>query len=671
MINHFPTPLPDELFYSLCARYGGRVKYSDLEAVNKELFGARGMSATIDLPSHLSHFVESLPPNHELTVDRLINKHSLLPFYSPFLPLERYNSVRESMKGMDGSAIHKCAGITPSNVRLPNWLRYCPKCTATDKTIYRQSYWHRLHQVPGVVMCPIHEVFLENSRVRARNRINSALHITAEEALKQAPFLQSETPLFMHNVLIEIAWDVAWLLDQSNLSPGYELLREHYLALLYERKLAKRERIYSLELRERLRGSLPHGLLELLQCDFDAQKDHSWPSLIIKNLRQGKAHHPIRHLLLIRALGHSAESFFVSLNNRPPKRKTSTKPFGNSPWLCLNPICPHFRKREIRKIKIEESWKRDGIPVATFLCECGFEYMRRGPDSSLDDRFTIDKVKTYGALWEAALKIRWDDHSLSIRQIAFQLGVSHMTVKNHALRLGLPLPRSGPGPKVSQVNSMLQEKMKRFGTNNSSSDILELREVKRKAWLDARKNNPKANRTKLQQVIAPRIYHWLSNHDGEWLMAHMPPPFKRTTSARQIVDWNARDHNLEKEVRESAQRLRGAKGKPVKITVNAIGRDLDKKELLQKPKHLAKLPLTRQAIKEVTETRIQFAIRRVRWAAKCFRDEGVAPAKSTLALRSRVGYEIWEDQTAWDVLEAEWRALQDLTGQDHTQQAVA
>lgn len=671
MINHFPTPLPDELFYSLCARYGERVQYSDIEAVNKELFGARGMSATIDLPSHLSHFVESLPPDHELTVDRLIDKHSLLPFYGPFLPLERYNRVRESMKGMDGSAIHKCAGITPSNVRLPNWLRYCPKCTATDKTTYGQSYWHRLHQVPSVMMCPIHEVFLENSPVRARNRINSALYITVEEALTQSPFRPSETPPFMHNVLIEIAWDVAWLLDQSSLSPGYELLRENYLALLYERKLAKRERIYSLELRERLRGSLPHGLLELLQCDFDAQKDHSWPCQIIKNLRQGKAHHPIRHLLLIRALGHSAESFFESLSNRPPKSKTNTKPFGNGPWLCLNPICPHFRKMEIRKIKIEESWKRDGISVATFLCECGFEYMRRGPDSSLDDRFRIDKVKTYGALWEAALKIRWDNHSLSSRQIASQLGVIHTTVKNHALRLGLPFPRSGPGPKVSQINSMLQEKMKRFQMNNSSTDFVELREVKRKAWLDARKNNPEANRTTLQRVIAPKIYYWLRNYDGEWLKAHLPSPFKRTTSARQIIDWRARDQNLEKEVRESAQRLKDAKGKPVKITVNAIGRDLDRKELLQKPRHLAKLPLTRRTLEDVIETRIQFAIRRVRWAAQCFRDEGIAPAKSILALRSCVGYEIWEDQTAGNVLKAEWRALQELSDQSNTRQAVA
>jgi TniQ len=128
VINHFPTPLADELFYSMCARYGDRVRYPDIEAINKELFGSRGMSAGIDLPSHLRRFAESLPPCNGLTVQRVIDKHTLLPFYGPFLPVKRYTRVREDMEGTDGAAIHKCSGITPSNVRLHDWLRYCPVC---------------------------------------------------------------------------------------------------------------------------------------------------------------------------------------------------------------------------------------------------------------------------------------------------------------------------------------------------------------------------------------------------------------------------------------------------------------------------------------------------------------------------------------------------------------
>ena len=71
MIGHFPAPLPDELLYSVCARYSERVKYRNKEAVMAELFGRRGAAASIDLPSHLAFlqcfarlFASSTPRPH-------------------------------------------------------------------------------------------------------------------------------------------------------------------------------------------------------------------------------------------------------------------------------------------------------------------------------------------------------------------------------------------------------------------------------------------------------------------------------------------------------------------------------------------------------------------------------------------------------------------------------
>lgn len=106
MIPCFPTPLPDELLYSVCARYSERMQYSDKQFLNRELFGDKNIATVVDLPSHLSHLLSILPPGHGYTVDRLIDEHTLLPFYSPFLPLERVNRIREHMIGVGGSAIH-------------------------------------------------------------------------------------------------------------------------------------------------------------------------------------------------------------------------------------------------------------------------------------------------------------------------------------------------------------------------------------------------------------------------------------------------------------------------------------------------------------------------------------------------------------------------------------
>lgn len=89
MISFFPDPYPDELLYSVCARFADRVQYPGESSVVWQLFGTRNGAAVVDLPSRLGHLVATLPPEHNYTVDQLIDDHTLLPFYSPFCPPSR------------------------------------------------------------------------------------------------------------------------------------------------------------------------------------------------------------------------------------------------------------------------------------------------------------------------------------------------------------------------------------------------------------------------------------------------------------------------------------------------------------------------------------------------------------------------------------------------------
>src|SRR5207248_2457381 len=93
-IGHFPSPHPDELLFSLCARFSDRVQYVSKDAVCIELFGRRGAARIIDLPRHIGYFTSKLPHGHALTASRLILEHTLLPFYAPFLPAERVRSLK-------------------------------------------------------------------------------------------------------------------------------------------------------------------------------------------------------------------------------------------------------------------------------------------------------------------------------------------------------------------------------------------------------------------------------------------------------------------------------------------------------------------------------------------------------------------------------------------------
>src|SRR5258706_405707 len=78
MIGSWPDPHPDELFYSICARYSERVRYSSKRFVVAELFGTNQAMACVSLPSHLGYLVSQLPPNSNYDIDSIIEQPTLL-----------------------------------------------------------------------------------------------------------------------------------------------------------------------------------------------------------------------------------------------------------------------------------------------------------------------------------------------------------------------------------------------------------------------------------------------------------------------------------------------------------------------------------------------------------------------------------------------------------------
>lgn len=75
-------------------------------------------------------------------------------------------------------------------------------------------------------------------------------------------------------------------------------------------------------------------------------------------------------------------------------------------------------------------------------------------------------------------------------------------------------------------------------------------------------------------------------------------------------------------------------GRPVQVTKTAIGRAIGAITLLQQKLH--KLPLTAQVLASVIETREQYAVRRVWWAADLYYQEGVFPREWQFMIRANV-----------------------------------
>src|ERR1700692_1392674 len=147
MIASFCDPHPDELLYSVWARYGDRVRYPYKTMVLQELFGSSTIRPITDLPCYLKNFIDNLPPGHGYTADYFIDYHTLLPFYAAFFPSERLKRLKEQMNSNDPLRFSARAGITTGRRGIPisSRLRYCPGCVEEDRVLFGECYWHRFH----------------------------------------------------------------------------------------------------------------------------------------------------------------------------------------------------------------------------------------------------------------------------------------------------------------------------------------------------------------------------------------------------------------------------------------------------------------------------------------------------------------------------------------------
>ncbi|HEU5374080.1 MAG TPA: TnsD family transposase [Ktedonobacteraceae bacterium] len=617
MIRAFPDLYPDELMYSGYARYAQCVGYPNLKNIMRELFGTQQVIASVPFSSHLDYFVAHQPYAYRFTAESLISEHTLLPFFAPFLPPERIQQLKVDMRGANGPSIFMRTGLMASVVPFPLYLRYCPDCAREDERCFGKKYWHRHHQIPGVYICHVHKVWLENSHVQIHDRKTRHKFIVADEALRLLIAARPIDTSLLCETLLFIANGATWFLRQPALSPGLEFLRDAYRRALVNRDLAKPNgRIRMVELQEAFVSYYTDNTLSYLHCNLDRQIPDNWLARLVR--KPDGSQHPLQHLLLMQFLGTPIEAFFSS----PP----DYLPFGAGPWPCLNAASNHYHQRQIADCEIVCSPYTRGRPVGTFSCSCGFVYSRTGPDSSAEDQFCFSKIRVFGQNWEMRLRTLWEDKSVSLRGIARQLNVDPLTVKRHASRLGLPFPRTKG--KISE----LKENQRLHPRTLHIPETATL-ETYRAAWLTLLQADPTVGVKKLRNEL-PGVYIWLYRHDRIWLKEHRPAYVRKAKAHRPRVDWEARDIRLADEVKKAASRLDNHPGRPVRVTVSAIGREIGQMALLQQ--HLNKLPRTSGALEECVESRETYAVRRIWWTVRNCRQDNIYLERGQLIRRAGV-----------------------------------
>ncbi|QCT04373.1 hypothetical protein E6C60_3665 [Paenibacillus algicola] len=419
----FPPPFPDEILYSVFARYHARSGNENTKKTMRDLFGSKTVCAVTDLPAYLNQLQMSIPGN-PISVDTLLNKHTLLPFFRPFMPVERYERILEQLIYGNSQSVYMKMGLPASGVAKPVVLRYCPACVRFDRKEYGAAYWHRNHQLAGVFICPIHDCYLNSSSILYAQRRNKHEFVMVESIIgHELPPLTSrggEKELL-------IAKRASDLLQTNYLSIDVQEVRRKYLDLLASKGMLTAKG--SIRFQELIPYFVHfHGreLLGRLGCLLDVNNQDTWLHKMLRKPRH--ATHPIRHILIQMYLNVEMAKICEG------HRVGITDVFGKGPWPCLNKAVEHYKEQLINNVVITRC-SDTRKPVGTFSCCCGFIYSRRGPDLNATDKFRVGRIKHFGSQWMNRLKEINEDDTLSLREKGRLLGVDPGTIKNQTKKL--------------------------------------------------------------------------------------------------------------------------------------------------------------------------------------------------------------------------------------------
>ena len=486
-----------------------------------------------------------------------------------------------------------------SSVTTPRYFRFCPLCLKEDLQEYGEAYWHRLHQTPGVLACPVHAIPLSDSIVPIQgfNR-----HQYCAASLQNCP-IDVPRESYGHSTLkklLLLAKDIFWLINSDIPHREPSWFRNQYKALLIERGLASTatQKTYQKNLADSFLYFYGCEFLEALNSGVSYDEPHSWLFRLLNN--RVHSSHPVRHLLMIRFLATSIEEFFTT--------NYDYKPFGESPWLCLNVAADHYLKPVVTDLVMSRNHDRNydaSKPVGTFRCSCGFIYARTGPDKTEDDKYRIGRVKAYGSVWEEKLRELVETRKLNVHFVASQLKIDPRTVKRHAMLLELETPWKS-----------LSQSLEEPSTDNETRTE-KIRAKHRSDWKALQKQHNGLSKTALGR-LAPSTYEWLRKKDKEWFEQNSPTS-SITVTHNNRVNWEERDERILAQVKKAVQLTLSAQ-KPIRITIGRIGNTIGQLRLLEQ--QLEKMPLTKAYLESVKEEVEDYQVRRIKWAIKFLEEYG-------------------------------------------------
>jgi hypothetical protein len=401
VIGYFPALYPDELLYSAIARFGVHTGQRS-KAVHRALFGQNVTHPSLAFPTNL----DELGRRTGLDPDRLIKDHTNLPYFTAYMEQSRANTIFAAMKvkPIGLTAVHNW--VISGNSLLPtiNALRFCDRCARQDEINFGEPYWHRVHQLNLVMVCPEHGCVLKTTQPlssASKERLHPASAHTISRIATEAIISHVETSDFGH--LIRMARDCA-ALTRGEMLNGVS--RDHFAKQLWSGLQAK---------------SFGRGT-SIDRAGISAAASDAWIA---------------RYWPTMFPITGSSKSWFsrVALGEGPSRTEavqlafeilkmlpTHYQAFGPGPWICVNRLAEHFGLPVVTNIKRR---LQGGKTIGHFSCDCGSVYTRHRDESGTETR---PRHTRFGPLLQGFMQTA-ETQKWSLDRAAKKLGVGRQTLK--------------------------------------------------------------------------------------------------------------------------------------------------------------------------------------------------------------------------------------------------
>ena len=294
------------------------------------------------------------------TIDEIINRHTLWPFYFQFVESKKIEKVKDSI----------IFGPKGNPLLLPqlNAPFYCPECVQIQLAKGEAPFWNRVHQLPNIQICTIHDIFLEQVESHPLRAALHYLYIPSEKSCSKKLGRPNKS-----SMLFDIAQQMIALLNgRCSMDLNF---RERFIELGYiQHKRLDRRQIFS---------ELGQFYSSEFLNSFNLKISH------LAHLLDGARtdNNPIKHVLL--------DYFLSTLSFKPEKREyNSLNKYleDQTQFCCSKEQCS--KRAAIEPLTPNYRYINSGRKVfAYFKCYCEVNYVMSFSLTSNDGTVIIKKSR--------------------------------------------------------------------------------------------------------------------------------------------------------------------------------------------------------------------------------------------------------------------------------------